>query len=546
MLANNRGPEKGRRPLGGRVRRTVRLTIRRKFAIAFSLLVLLPAVALGLVTIQVVGRSMVDQAEREQLLLLRAMKSKVVDRHIQDMEKAVRALAREPQLPEIFDDPEARRRVLSRWELTRTLFPERSYIYFGSKDNRIIVSPDWEPPQGYDCRVRPWYRAAQYAYDVVWVDPYEEYVTSDLVMSAAMPVYREGNFQGVLSIDTHLNGFFRLLKQDAGTRSSQLIAVTDRGRTLMLNETEGVRFDLAAHPQWEEISRLHDGGSYLDYEGERYYASVVDVPELRLTMVALLPTELLYQEIRPMLLAVVVVTAAFGVISLVAAYYFSRHFIVNIEKLNRYMYAVESGDYRIQHCVSGWDEFRELNGRLNTMVHHLSQSIETLETRSNTDALCGIANRRYITEQLREQCEHAAENSSVVSVVLMDLDHFKIINDTYGHAVGDEVLRRVARIMRDAFPRESVVGRFGGEEFMVILPERECRTALDIADRFRASLETQAWREPGLEITVSGGVAEWSRRDTPDTLTHRADRALYRAKSQGRNRILTGESVPDR
>lgn len=510
------------------------------------MLVLLPALALGVVTLQVVSSSMVDQAKREQLLLLQAMESKVVDRHIQDMEKAVRALAWEQQLPEIFDNPEVRRRILSRWELTRALFPERSYIYFGSKDNRIIVSPDWEPPKGYDCRLRPWYRAAQHAYDVVWVDPYEEYVTSDLVMSAAMPVYRDGSFQGVLSIDTHLNGFFRLLKQDAGTRSSQLIAVTDQGQTLMLNEKEALRFDLAGHPGWEELSRRHNSGGYLDYQGERYYASVVDVPKLRLTMVALLPTELLYQEIRPMLFAVILVTLAFGAISLVAAYYFSRHFIGNIEQLNRYMYAVESGDYRIQHCVSGWDEFRELNGRLNTMVHHLSQNIETLEAESNTDSLCGIANRRYIGEQLREHCENAGGSSGAVSIVLMDLDYFKIINDTYGHAVGDEVLRRVARIMRDAFPREGVVGRFGGEEFMVILPETEFQAAFDIADRFRASLERQAWREPGLEVTVSGGVAEWRRADSPDTLTHRADQALYRAKSEGRNRIITSESVTGR
>jgi diguanylate cyclase (GGDEF)-like protein len=510
------------------------------------MLVLLPAVALGVMALRLVSRSMLEQAEREQLLLLQAMKSKVVDRHIQDMEKAVRTLAREPRLPEIFDDPEVRRHILSRWELTRSLFPERSYIYFGSTENRIIVSPDWEPPKGYDCRDRPWFRAARHAFDVVWVDPYEEYVTSDLVMSAAMPVYREGSFEGVLSIDTHLNGFLRLLKQDAGTRSSQLIAVTDRGRTLMLNEKQSVRFDLAAHPAWQELSQLHNEGSYVDYEGDRFYASVVDVPKLRLTMVGLLPTELLYREIRPMLAALVLVTVTFGAVSLIAAYYFSRHFIGNIENLNRYMYAVECGDYSIRHCVSGNDEFRELNGRLNTMVHHLSQSIETLEAQSNSDALCGIANRKFITEQLQRHCATAAGASTTVSVVLMDLDYFKTINDTYGHTTGDEVLRRVSRILRDTFPRECVVGRFGGEEFMAILPETRRQTAFDIADRARATLEAQAWREASLEVTISGGVADWRQGDSPTSLTHRADKALYRAKAEGRNRIIAAEVVPER
>ncbi len=172
------------------------------------------------------------------------------------------------------------------------------------------------------------------------------------------------------------------------------------------------------------------------------------------------------------------------------------------------------------------------------MVHHLSQSIQTLEARSNTDALCGIANRRYVTDKLQEACDAASREKLELSVVLLDLDNFKIINDTYGHTVGDEVLRRVATIMRDTFPEGSIIGRYGGEEFIAILPSVAIQSAHDIADRFRETLETRARRESGVEVTASGGVTQWHFGDSPTTLTQRADQALYRAKAEGRNKVV--------
>ncbi|MFW5729972.1 MAG: diguanylate cyclase, partial [Spirochaetota bacterium] len=255
------------------------------------------------------------------------------------------------------------------------------------------------------------------------------------------------------------------------------------------------------------------------------------------------PAELLYGEIRPMVLAIIGITAAFGALSIVAALYFSRHFIGNIEKLNGYMSAVESGDYRIRNCVSGRDEFRQLNRRLNTMVHKLARNIRSLEVESTTDALCGIANRRFLTEELQTYVDAHDHRAEDVSIVLLDVDHFKPVNDTYGHAVGDEVLRRIARIMRDTFPREAVVGRYGGEEFMVLLPGFDPDGAFDVADRFRAALEAQTWRERDLTVTISGGVAALGTEESGEEVIRRADRALYRAKMAGRNRIVRADAV---
>lgn len=521
--------------------KVMRGSIRRRFSIVFGLLILLPALVLGLVTHRLVRDSLVTQAKAEHLILLQAVKSNVIDRHVEDMETALQTLARDPKLPDIFEDPSARERVIASWELTRGLFPERSWIYFGSRHNEIVVSPVWQPPDGYDCRERPWYERARYADDIVWINPYTEYITSDLVMSAAVPIYDESNtFRGVLSIDTHLDSFFRLLRRDAGHRSPQIIAVTENGETLMLNRKEGRDFDFAAHPDWRRIADLNNDGQYIEYDDTPYHATFVDVPRLRLKLVSLVPTQALYEQVRPILGAIISVSLAFMGIALTAGLYFSRHFIGNIERLNGYMKAVESGDYRIQYCVSGSDEFSQLNSRLNTMVHHLAEHISSLTLESNTDALCEIHNRRFLMERLAGFIEACTQDSANLAVAMLDVDHFKAVNDSLGHSVGDDVLRRIGQVMQVSYSGAAVVGRYGGEEFMALLPGATEAEAARETEGVRAAIETQSWRERTLVVTVSVGVASYVPGDDADRIIQRADRALYRAKREGRNRVVSG------
>jgi diguanylate cyclase (GGDEF)-like protein len=521
------------------------ISIRQRFSIVFVLLILLPALALGGATIRLVRQSIVEQMEREQRLLLQSIHANVVERHVEDMEKALGALARDRRLPQMPGDEGARREIVEQWRLTRVLFPERSWIYYGTTENEIFVSPEWNAPAGYDCRTRPWFREARAAGDIVWVEPYREYVSRELVMSAATPIYgTEGEFRGVLSMDMHMTGFLQLLKQAAGTRTPQIVAVGESGTTFMLNEAEDRSFDLTAEEEWADMAELDGAGTYLRYDGDRtYYATLVDVPRLRLKLVSLVPADALYAETRPILWTLVGITASFVAVSLVAGSYFSRHFIANIERLNHYMNAVASGDYRIRQCVTSRDEFRQLNDRLNTMVGHLARSIRSLELESSTDALCGIRNRRYLIERLNAYISHDSAEWSPVSIVLLDIDDFKSVNDSFGHTTGDEVLRRVATIMRAAFPEHAIVGRYGGEEFMAILPGTPSAETVEIAERFRSTLAAQSWREQGLGVTISGGVAERQDGDEPERLVHRADRALYSAKRSGKNCIVAAAAA---
>lgn len=171
-----------------------------------------------------------------------------------------------------------------------------------------------------------------------------------------------------------------------------------------------------------------------------------------------------------------------------------------------------------------------------------------LRVLAETDALTGVANRRQLDTVIQNQLDQLALcPGHHVSVILADLDHFKQINDTWGHGVGDQILQAFARSLKGQCRPGDIVGRFGGEEFLIILPGVRLPDALEIADRMRAITPLTA--PPGLHPlrpSASFGVAEARATDTPGHLLRRVDAALYRAKRRGRQRVepQSGEQSP--
>jgi diguanylate cyclase (GGDEF)-like protein len=156
---------------------------------------------------------------------------------------------------------------------------------------------------------------------------------------------------------------------------------------------------------------------------------------------------------------------------------------------------------------------------------------------SLTDSLTGLYNRRYLFLKLAEEIERTRRFTYRFSIVLFDLDHFKRVNDTFGHRVGDEVLTRVAAALRATIRDLDMAGRYGGEEFLVILPYADDAEALDVAERIRSRIKAIAWPESGLRVTMSGGVCEYAGTDI-DAFVDHADRKLYEAKTAGRDRVI--------
>jgi diguanylate cyclase (GGDEF)-like protein len=153
-----------------------------------------------------------------------------------------------------------------------------------------------------------------------------------------------------------------------------------------------------------------------------------------------------------------------------------------------------------------------------------------------TDRLTGIANRRGIEREIGQEMLRLRRFQTPVSFVLFDLDHFKHINDSHGHGTGDEVLRLVAKAMTGSVRDTDLVARWGGEEFLVVLPETSYAGALVCAEKIRAKVETVSQRV-GFDVTISGGVYQPGPGESISDLLTRADARLYEAKNKGRNRV---------
>ena len=190
-----------------------------------------------------------------------------------------------------------------------------------------------------------------------------------------------------------------------------------------------------------------------------------------------------------------------------------------------------------------------LNNELSSMSREMSQKNRELEDAYaqiselvRTDHLTKLANRRYFQERYAELYSLARRQAMPLSVVMFDLDHFKSVNDTYGHAAGDKVLEAFGQQLLNDCREEDIAARFGGEEFIVCLPHSGAEQARAFGERVRQELSAQDILGNGHKITLSAGIADLQSEDSQEALINRADRALYQAKTAGRDQAVVDKT----
>lgn len=181
----------------------------------------------------------------------------------------------------------------------------------------------------------------------------------------------------------------------------------------------------------------------------------------------------------------------------------------------------------------------DVNASLLATNRKLEEANQTISELARKDALTGVANRRHLDEVLSREAARMQRKETTLTVILADLDRFKSINDTFGHLIGDEILRMAATVLAKHTRPYDVIGRYGGEEFLILLDDTSLEQGAQIAERARSELKRTKFEWCPRTITASFGVATMRRGQTAAELLQRADAALYRAKQLGRDRVET-------
>lgn len=185
------------------------------------------------------------------------------------------------------------------------------------------------------------------------------------------------------------------------------------------------------------------------------------------------------------------------------------------------------------------ESLRDNQLRLEESNQQLREAMSKLSELAVRDHLTGLYNRRHFMERLKESIAVSERSHDAFHLALIDLDNFKLVNDQHGHQVGDEVLLRFAQVARDALRRTDVLARYGGEEFIVLFPHGNTEGITEVLERLRQTFADLRHDHliSGLQVTLSVGLTVWQQGDDANSLVQRADKALYKAKDLGRNRL---------
>jgi len=183
---------------------------------------------------------------------------------------------------------------------------------------------------------------------------------------------------------------------------------------------------------------------------------------------------------------------------------------------------------------------RPRDRKIRAVMLEAEQARLDAEKQARIDSLTGVLARRAILDELDKEVERAKRYGSPLACLMLDVDHFKAVNDTHGHQFGDKVLHRIAQVISDHCRANDHPGRYGGEEFLIVLSETRLEGAISFAERVRSAVAETSLDADDLRVTVSIGIAEWQAADgSASQLIAEADRALLDAKAAGRNRVAT-------
>ena len=447
-------------------------------------------------------------------------------------------------------DEKSKKYALKLYKQLSKTDPDISYIYSAYTNGYLLIN-NYTPSKGFDPRVRPWYRAAlKSAPHISPGIPYREIKTKKWLVSISKVLINDkGRISGVISIDSSIDKIKEMLESnDKDFKTLRSFVVRRDGTIIIHNDKSFLGKNIyKIIPEKKEIFKRTKGFFEFSYKGTKKIAYFSFAPKIKWIIVTVCDKKEIFIPIfYQILVASLIIASISFLVGIYLTYSFSSHFLEPLLQLNkRVINIINDREQQGEAYVYPDNEI----GAIAKNVEHLTEQElykknlelksknKELEILSTTDKLTGLLNRRKMEKELNKELKRAKRYNQTFSLILIDIDFFKKINDTLGHQAGDILLIEISRLMRNTLRSSDLIARWGGEEFLVLCPNSNLTEAANLAERLRYFVENYDF-SVGEKVTISAGVAEYKGQSLDD-LINEADKNLYIAKRSGRNKVVS-------
>lgn len=375
-------------------------------------------------------------------------------------------------------------------------------------------------------------------------DPYKT-ATGKLVISISQPIFgNNGEYKGVLNgtIYIHETNFLQsILGEHTYKDGSYVYVVDSKGVIIYHQQQERIGEDVSSNNVVKRIMNGESGSQrVINTLGVDMLAGFSTIKASNWGVVAQTPYEVATQSVTKEVSNMLLIELPLILTSMIIVIIIARKTVKPLQRIADIAEnSIDANELKKLKSLNVWYyEALQIKNSLEHSLSFLHGQVSDLKDQSTIDPLTQIFNRRALDSILKSWIK---QNKSF-SIILLDIDHFKNVNDTFGHSVGDEVLKYLASQMKEGTREQDICCRYGGEEFIILLPDTSVQQAYDIAEWFRIKIGKNV-SPTGKPITFSAGVASFPETQNVTTLIEAADEALYRAKRTGRNRVVIAKQL---
>lgn len=399
--------------------------------------------------------------------------------------------------------------------------------------NFLIADNGYVTDAAYDIHKRTWIKKANEAEGLSYSDLYFDYTTKELTVSVIYPVESEGRRLGYFGLDMHLDTIPKLIGPYE-TKENKHILLTETGQTLFDSDN--------INSEFENIALAENVFELVKTSKGNFYVETRKIDSTGWQMISYAPEKTVTQPLAVFGQIIGISWVIAAILILITLSWLLRSMLKDLPTIVKHVRQMERGNLVAKMGIKSKDEIGEIAQSIEQMGNLLNLQVQEIDYQARFDSLTNLPNRFSIERELAGWIEELTDSDQMITVAFIDLDHFKQINDSKGHAYGDSLLVQVAHRIKDLLPENSCFGRFSGDEFIVLLHSKKDKfpgvraTLTSIHTSFAKAFYLN---EQAFFVTSSIGVSLYpTDAQSCEQLLINADTALYKAKAVGRNRVL--------